>query len=138
MCLCVCVPVEYVLCVGESVMHVSEAMTVIYVGERVSDDCVCVGERVEMCFVCINQVCFYVSVCVCVCVLFVCKSVLGVSESGSVNCVLCVRVFCVFLLHCHVCWIECLTTPQYGRKKMFYLMTHSILYIYGYMAWDIW
>ena len=58
----------------------------------VSDDCVCVGERVEMCFVCINQVCFYVSVCV----LFVCKSVLGVSESGSVNCVLCVSVLCVF------------------------------------------
>ena len=29
--------VEYVLCVGESVMRVGEAMTVIYVGE-----CVCV------------------------------------------------------------------------------------------------
>ena len=92
------------------------------------------------CVLCVSIKCVFMSVCVCVCVcvLFVCKSVLGVSESGSVNCVLCVRVFCVFLLHCHVCWIECLTTPQYGRKKMFYLMTHSILYIYGYMAWDIW
>ena len=39
-----------------------------------SDDCVGVGERVQMCFVCINQVCFYVSVgvCVCVCVCVIC------------------------------------------------------------------
>ena len=26
----------------------------------------------------------------------------------------------------------------YGRKEMFYLTTHSIYFIYGYMASDIW
>ena len=26
----------------------------------------------------------------------------------------------------------------YGRKKMFYLTTHSTHFIYGYMAADIW
>ena len=30
-------------------------------------------------------------------------------------------------------WLE-----QEGRKEMFYLMTHSTHFIYGYMASDIW
>ena len=37
MCVCVCVRQSSMFCVGESVMRVGEAMTVIYVGE-----CVCV------------------------------------------------------------------------------------------------
>ena len=40
--------VEYVLCAGESVMCVGEAMTVIYVGECV---CVCVCAS-RVCFLC--------------------------------------------------------------------------------------
>ena len=36
---------------------------------------------------------------------------------------------------------ECLTSPQHkwkeGRKKMLYLMTHTIHFIYDYMASDI-
>ena len=30
------------------------------------------------------------------------------------------------------------TTRKEGRKEMFYLMTHSTHFIYGYMASDIW
>ena len=30
------------------------------------------------------------------------------------------------------------TLPHEGRKEMFYLMTHSTHFIYGYMASDIW
>ena len=29
-------------------------------------------------------------------------------------------------------------TEKEGRKEMFYLMTHSTHFIYGYMASDIW
>ena len=33
--------------------------------------------------------------------------------------------------------LPCMHDPP-GRKEMFYLMTHSTHFIYGYMALDIW
>ena len=45
---------------------------------------------------------------------------------------------CVCVLFYSTAMYVGLTTPQYGRKEMFYIMTHSTLFIYGYMAWDIW
>ena len=38
-------------------------------------------------------------------------------------------------VHMHVCVCTC---TQEGRKKIFYLTTHSTHFIYGYMASDIW
>ena len=66
-----CVPVEYGLCVGESVMRVGEAMTVIYVGERVCQMIVYVLVRECKCVLYVSIKCVFMSVCVCVCYLSV-------------------------------------------------------------------
>ena len=41
-------------------------------------------------------------------------------------------------MHIDVCVREREIEREEGRKEMFYLMTHSTHFIYGYMASDIW